>query len=221
MSHSNIEHTVLQTLLSRPFFTDAEYKALLKRHDLDPQHFHEDANMSLASIGLELRVVTSDYTNNVYFGVCQIYEDSNASECLGLKADVVQLFFKFLDLVINGEEKGASMVAVGALLDRAEGMPASQAQEAIHKLANLGYIEICGDRLRIGPRGLLEFRPTFTRLDVNGESVLQHCAICLDVALAGVKCPQCETYVHKRCAGAIEGRCPVCKCTEPFIEFGM
>lgn len=217
----NVEHTLLQTLLSRPFFTEVQYKSLLKEHDIDPRDFLEDANLKLNPIGLELRSVASDYTDDVYYGVCQVYEDSNASEGLGLKADVVQLFYKFLDLLINNDERNTSAVPIGALLDRVEGMPASQAQDAIHKLAKLGYFEITGERIIIGPRGLLEFRPTFTKLDANGESVLQHCAICLDVALAGLKCPHCETYVHKRCAGAIGGVCPVCKSTDQFVKFGL
>ena len=219
----NVKHTLIQTLMSRACMTKGDYENLLKPHNLDAGEFFKEVNRLLSPLGLELRSITSDYDDQAYYGVCQQYEDSNASEGLGLKADVVQLFYKFLDLIVNKEEKGVSTIDIGSLLDQADGMLASQAQEAIQRLAKMSYIDITGDRIRLGPRGILEFRPTFWQMDRNETGLLHHCAICLDIALAGLKCPRCETYVHRRCISAesVQGKCPHCQCPEPFVEFGM
>jgi hypothetical protein len=220
MSHLNVAHSLLQLLLSRPFILKEEFSALLEPFHLEVRQFILDSQPLLQPLGLELRQAISDYTDAEYYGICPIHEDPNASECLGLKADVVQLFFKFIDCIINGDDKAVSTVPVGVLLDKVEGLSNSQAQEGIEKLRDLGFLEIRGDNIRIGPRGLLEFRPTFTSLGANESGALQQCPICLDFVLAGLKCPQCECYCHRRCTQSLTGVCPICRCTDQFVEFG-
>jgi hypothetical protein len=220
MASLNVCHSLLQLLLSRPFIVKEEFAALLEPFQLDVRQFVQDSQPLLQPLGLELRHAISDYTDAEYYGICPIHEDAAASECLGLKADVVQLFFRFIDCVINGEDKAASTVPVGVLLDRADGLSNAQAQEGIEKLQDLGFLEIRGSRVRIGPRGLLEFRPTFSSMGAGESGALQQCPICLDFVLAGMKCPQCECYCHRRCAQSITGVCPICRCPDPFVEFG-
>jgi hypothetical protein len=220
MAARNLHHSLLQLLFSRPFLTRDEL-ALLRPYQLDVQPFVQGSNRLLLPLGLELRMAISDHTDVEYYGICPIFEDATASECLGLKAEIVQLFFKFLDLLINLDDRTTSAIPIGVLLDSAEGMQASDAQAGIHKLRDLGYFEIREEKIRIGPRGLLEFRPTFTNLGTGENACLQQCPVCLDFVLAGLRCPQCECYCHRRCAESINGRCPVCACQQPFVEFGM
>jgi hypothetical protein len=212
---------LLQLILSRPFLTKDELVALLRPYELDMQSFVQNSNALLLQLGLELRMTISDYTDVEYYGICPVFEDATASECLGLRADVVQVFFKFLDILVNLDGRTSSSVPIEALLDRVEGMQASDAEAGIQKLRDLGYLEIRDEKIRIGPRGLLEFRPTFTNLGTGENACLHQCPVCLDFVLAGLRCPQCECYCHRRCAESINGRCPICTCHEPFVEFGM
>lgn len=217
----NIKNTLLQTIMTKPYLTKEALESLLRPHNIEAEQFVEEANDRLAPLGMELRMVISDFDDKTYYGICQIFEDSNASDCLGLKAEVVQIFYKFIDMIINNEEKGVASVSVGALIDKAEKMKNSDAQEAIHKLARMGYFEVRDGSVKLGPRGILEFRPTFTKMGTSEDGILQQCAICLDVALAGKKCPQCECYVHRRCSSMLGGKCPICQCPDPFVDFGM
>lgn len=221
MSSLNVRHTLIQTVMSKPYLTKKELENMLKPHDIELDDFVKETNDALVPLGLELRMVISDFDDKNYYGICQEFEDSNASECLGLKAEVVQLFYKFIDMIINNEERSVSTIPVGTLIDSVDGMKNSDAQDAIKKLARMGYFELKDDMVRIGPRGILEFRPTFTKMGDSEDGLLQQCRICLDVALAGKKCSKCECYVHRRCASMIGGKCPICQCTDPFVDFGM
>jgi hypothetical protein len=221
MADQNVCHSLLQVVLSKPYLSRDDLTALLQPFGLDLTEFVQDSNALLLPLGMEIRQVVSDYTLLEYYGVCNIYEDLAASECLGLKAEVVQVFYKFIDCILSLEEKGNWTIPTGVLFDKMAGMPASQVQEAIGQLADLGYLDVHRERLRIGPRGLLEFRPTLTSMGGNENAYLQQCPICLDFVLAGLKCARCECYCHRRCAQSLQSKCPICRCQEPFVEFGL
>lgn len=210
--------------MTKPYLTHAMFASMIRPLGVEIDHFIQDANENLRPVGFEIRHVVSDYTDEEYYGICQLYEDSNASECLGLKAEVVQLFYRFLDTLIAGTSEQQSTVSIGEMLDKAENMSQSQAQESFIKLRDYGYVEINGDKIRAGPRTLLEFRPRFNQLATNGSSDIQTCSICLDYLLSGIKCSRCNCYMHRRCESQISAgngkfKCPQCKCEDPYIEF--
>lgn len=228
---NNLKNTVIQTLFTKPFYTEDELKKVIdpyiSKTEATIASFITEVNDLLNHLGYELRSIVSDYTDVKYYGICQNLEDSSASESLGLKAEQVQLYYKFIEAVINAAQNLNSTVTVGEVLDLApENMAQSAAQSTINKFCELGYCEIIGDKVRIGPRGLLEFRPTFVQMEGKdeGEDDIHSCMVCLDFILAGVKCSQCNCFLHKRCLESLNQEkwvCPYCKTTEPYIEFGM
>lgn len=227
---NNIRNTVIQTLFTKPYYTEDELQKIAEpyiKKDITLPSFITEVNGHLHHLGFELRNITSDYTDVKYYGICQTLEDSSASESLGLKAEQVQLYFKFIEAVINALQQLKSTITFGEFLDLApEGMAQVAAQNTIDKFCQLGYCEKRGDKIRIGPRGLLEFRPTFVQLEnkEDNESDIHSCMVCLDFILAGVKCSKCNCFLHRRCCQSLSTEkwiCPVCQTTEPYVEFGM
>lgn len=230
---NNIKHTVIQSLFSKPYFTKEELQAIadpyISKDNISLDSFRQEVTDLLHPLGFEMRTVTSDYTDVDYYGICQEIEDSNASDCLGLKAEQVQLYYRIVDAVINAMRELTSSVSLGEILDMApDGMTQVAAQETIEKFCQLGYCEKRGDKVRIGPRGLLEFRPTFVQMENKegdeSDEGLRTCSICLDFILAGIKCSKCNCYIHNRCYKSFNQEswtCPMCQCTDPYIEFGM
>lgn len=228
---NNIKNTIIQTLFTKPYFTEDELKKVvdpyISQNDTPLSSFVTEVNDHLNHLGFELRIIISDYTDVKYYGICQLLEDSSASESLGLKAEQVQLYYKFIEAVINSLQQLQSSITIGEFIDLApEGMAQSVAQATINRFCQLGYCEMRGDKVRIGPRGLLEFRPMFVQLENkdDGESDVHSCMLCLDFILAGIKCSQCNCFMHKRCCESLGNEkwvCPYCKTTEPYVEFGM
>ena len=226
----NLRQTIIQTIMSKPYLTMKQLNKIIEPLHTEATEFIAQTNKSLSSLGLELRRIISDYNDVEYCGICEIYEDINGKESLGIKPEIVQLFYKFLDLVINSPKEGESEITVGSLLDLAvDGLTQTAAQEGLTQLKDFGYIEIINDKVRIGPRGILEFRPKFSQKTADGEeSGLRTCQICLDFILAGKKCPRCTCCMHKRCYQRYIGdkdpstcKCPACQCSEGFQDFGM
>ncbi|OHS97089.1 hypothetical protein TRFO_09649 [Tritrichomonas foetus] len=221
----NIRNTIIQTLFTKPYFTKEELQNILRRHEIPFDSFIKDTTELLHHLGFELRSIISDYTDATYYGICQTLEDSSASESLGLKAEQVQLYFRFIDSIINSARDLHSSVTIGEVLDLAPPeMAQSFAQETINKFCQIGCCEKRGDRIRIGPRGILEFKTTFSQLAAKDDADIHSCTICLDFMLAGIKCAQCNCFIHKRCVQSLNQdrwECPVCKNTDPYVEFGM
>ena len=218
----NIKNSLIQTLFTRPFFTKDEITNLISPFEYTISGFTQEINDQLHTLGFELRQITSDYDNTVYFGICQTCEDASASEALGLKAEQVQLYYKFIEATINSLRENRNALTIGELLDVAPpGMSQAHAQETVRKLCKIGYIIKDGDKLKVGPRGILEFRPTFSQL--AGKDDLQKCNMCVDFIICGIRCPNCNSFFHKRCCDSLSQgswKCPSCKSTEPYVEFG-
>ena len=225
----NIKQSVLQTIMTKQFYTRDELADYLNKYDIDFNAFILESNEKLASLGYEIRKVISDYNGIEYYGFCPTFEDSFASEGLIFKADVVQLFYRFLNMVIEATLNHESSILIGQILDSTPPDHTQiQTQEGLKQLQEYGYVEFRGDRVRLGPRGLLEFRPTFSKIESKDDSQeIQSCTICLDFLLAGMKCSKCSTFMHRHCYNHyISNRdgpviCPVCKNPGDFVEFGM
>ena len=220
----NIHQTILQTLFTRPYINRRELEGMLVPFNIDFQKFVSKSNEMLSSIGFELRNIKSDFDDNEYFGICLTQEDSNASEGIGIKASVVHFFFKFIDLYIeNLKENNTSTVDKAYIIQNMEeSIMHNDFNDMLTQLDNLGYLHVKGNRIRIGQRGLLEFRPFFMKLASNDQ--LQTCSICLDFLLQGYKCSKCNTYFHKRCKESLEQNsnvCPVCGTTDKPVEYGV
>jgi hypothetical protein len=219
MTQKNIRQTCLQTILTKRFLTGPEFSAVVQQFGLEPEEFKRTSNEMLEPIGLEIRDISSDYDEKRYLGVCQRGEDSNAKEGLSIPEPAIPVFFKFIDSVINKEDHQEQAISIGRFLDLCDDQPNLKVQEHIALLKDLGYIEVHDQRLRVGPRGLLEFRPVFS--EYSGR-LLEQCPICLDFVLAGMKCPECKFYCHKRCmSGILNKKCPQCAREVDFVEFGM
>ncbi|KAH0793198.1 non-structural maintenance of chromosomes element 1 [Histomonas meleagridis] len=214
----------MQSLLTKPYFTRKQLEDMVSPFNIELQHFVSDSNELFHEIGLELRFIQSDFDNCEYYGICQTLEDTNASESLGLKAEVVQFFFRFIDAVISQarENNSCSLTKEQISSIAPPELPQGAIKDMISELSKRGYIEKIHDNFRIGPRGLLEFRPTFTQMASNEE--IQTCSICLDFVLSGIKCSRCNTYMHKRCQqslGQEKWVCPTCNSDEQPVEFGI
>jgi hypothetical protein len=223
MRENNIFHTCLQTMLVKRYMTDKEFDALVQQFGLETGNFRGGANEHLDPIGLVIRDVFSDYDNQMFLGICQRDEDSNAKEGLSIPEAAIPVFFKFLDTVISKDDRSEPAISIGDFLDRCEDIPNStgvKVQEHLAVLMGLGYIEIIDDRLRVGPRGLLEFKPVFS--EFGSKDVMPECPICMDYVIAGLKCQYCEGYYHRRCISDIPNKeCPHCRREGEFSEFGM
>lgn len=99
-------------------------------------------------------------------------------------------------------------------------------QEGVKMLEEGGYLEVREGRVRLGGRGLLEFRGQLGRLaETGGGDSVKKCAICLEPVLAGKRCPQCSCFIHSHCyaelgAGGGGAVCPQCRGDEGFGDFG-
>lgn len=225
---SNLRQTIIQTIMTKPFLTAQQLDQIIAPLNTERDQFIITTNQALEPLGLTLRSVTSDYDSAVYYGICQIYEDINGKESLGIKAEIVQLYYKFLELLINGQNENDEAITVGRLLDLApDNISQSVAQEGLNQLKSFGYLDIVHDSVRIGPRGLLEFRPKFSQKTVDAvDGGIRSCCICYDFILAGLKCSRCSCCIHKHCMesyarGRADPPCPQCQCTEAFHPFGM
>lgn len=214
--------------MSKPYLTMNQIKKIIEPLHVDVADFITQTNKSLSPLGLDLRRIISDYNDVEYCGICELYEDINGKESLGIKPEIVQLFYKFLDLVINTSNEGESEITVGSLLDLADsGISQTAAQDGLKQLQDFGYIEIINSKVRVGPRGILEFRHKFSSA-CDEETGIRKCQICCDFMLAGMKCPRCTFCMHKRCYNNCirnkdpsSFKCPQCECSEQFQEFGM
>ena len=224
----NLKQSILQTIMAKQFYTKEELIEYLNKFDLDLNTFVLESNQTLALLGFEIRKVISDYNGVEYYGFCPTFEDSFASEGLNLKADVVQIFYRFLNMVVEATSNHESSILIGQILDSTPSDHTQiQTQEGLKQLQEYGYIEFRGDRVRLGPRGLLEFRPTFSKISSKEDQEVQSCTICLDFILAGMRCPKCLTFMHRHCYQQYISNkdgpvlCPVCKNSGDFVEFGM
>lgn len=214
--------------MTKPYLTGPQLEQIIAPLNTTKDQFISQTNKTLDPIGLILRACTSDYDDQEYFGICQIYEDPNGKEGLGIRAEIVQLYYKFLELLINGQNNDDAPITVGKLLDIApDNITQSVAQDGLNQLKSLGYIDIVNDNVRMGPRGLLEFLPKFSQKSLESEeSNSRKCQICFDIFLAGFKCSRCSCIIHKRCFERYSRDrenppCPQCGCTEPFIPYGI
>lgn len=225
---SNLKQTIIQIIMSKPYLSAAQLDQIIEPLHISRQEFVRQTNESLQPLGLILRNIISDYDDVEYYGVCEIYEDINGKESLGIRAEIVQLFYKYLDMLINSPPNTEVDTSVGKILDLApEGLTSVAAQDGLRILQDYGYVETINNKVRIGPRGILEFRPKFQKTTDSEETNLKQCQICLDFILAGKKCPQCTCCMHKRCyeqysaANPNSIQCPVCQCKDPFVDFGL
>ena len=226
--NTNLKQTIIQTIMSKPYLTAEQLDHIINPLHTNRTQFIQETNQTLAPLGLVLRAVISDYDDVEYYGICEVYEDINGKESLGIRAEIVQLFYRYLDMIINAPSDAEIDTSIGKILDLApDGISSLAAQDGLKILQSYGYVEIINDKVRIGPRGLLEFRPKFSQKTSDGEeSGLKTCQICLDFILAGKKCPRCTCCMHRRCydryaANRESVQCPACQCKEPYIEFGM
>ena len=226
---TNLKQTILQIIMSKSYLTANQLDQIIQPLNISRPEFIQQAKETLQPLGLTLNSIISDYDDVEYYGICEIYEDINAKESLGIRAEIVQLFYKYLDMLINSPPDQEVDTSVGRILDLApEGLSSVAAQDGLRILQEYGYVETVNNKVRIGPRGLLEFKPKFTQKTIEGEETgLKTCQICLDFILAGKKCPRCTCCMHKRCyeqyssANPNSVQCPACQCREGFVDFGL
>ena len=218
--------SIIQFLMTKTFIKKSEFADLVLKYDLNLLDIVKDINKNLSKIGLELRSVYSDYQEEEYFGICQLYEDPNSKDGIGIKPEVIQYFYKILEISISKIREKEIILTYGEALDLVpESISMASAQEILALLQNLGYIEIEKEKIFLGPRALLEFRPKLSIKNKENEDeiYLPHCLICLDFLLAGFKCQNCNNYIHKRCLKLISNKnskCPHCESDLQFEEFG-
>lgn len=213
--------------MTLPYITSIDLEDIISPKRIELKDFVKEINNTISPLGLELRSIVSDYNNIEYYGICQIFEDPNCKESLGIKPEVIKIYYRFLDAVVEGSKEGQSRIPYGTVVDMApEGFSQMNAQDGISQLRDLGYIDIIEDKISIGPRGLLEFRPKFSqKATEDDESALPQCMICLEFILAGKKCQKCKGYMHSKCLDLYsmsreDFHCPQCQCSDPFEDFG-